>query len=147
MGDVGKLVLTIKKEEDDLSKANVNSLLETKRQIKTSDFIQEPNKILKIKEKEYRLNLEGKAKKPPNYRFLSDGYRKQVNKAFMNYNPLSHLVNINKLRKTSQEIDKKFRMQMNEIDKGINTFKTFKGFNLDKKTKEKQIIKFIENKI
>ena len=46
MGDVGKLVLTIKKEEDDLSKANVNSLLETKRQIKTSDFIQEPNKIL-----------------------------------------------------------------------------------------------------
>ena len=137
MGDVGKLVLTIKKEEDDLSKANVNSLLETKRQIKTSDFIQEPNKILKIKEKEYRLNLEGKAKKPPNYRFLSDGYRKQVNKAFMNYNPLSHLVNINKLRKTSQEIDKKFRMQMNEIDKGINTFKTFKGFNIDKKNKRK----------
>ena len=137
MGDVGKLILNIKKEEDNLSKTNVNSLLETKNQIKTSDVIQEQNKILKIKEKEYKLNLEGKTKKPPNYRFLSDGYRKQVNKAFMDYNPLSHLVHIRRLRKTSQELDKKFRMQMDEIDKGIRTFKTFKGFNIDKSNKRK----------
>ena len=34
MGDVGKLILNIKKEEDNLSKTNVNSLLETKNQMK-----------------------------------------------------------------------------------------------------------------
>jgi len=130
MGDVGKLVLNMKKEEDSLSKVNVNSLLETKNQIKNSDIIPETNKILNIKEKEYKLSLEGKTKKPPNYRFLSDGYRKQVNKAFMDYKPLLHLVNIRKLRKSSQEIDKKFKMQMNEIDEGIKTFKTFKGFDI-----------------
>ena len=128
MGDVGKLVVNIKTEEDNLSKVNVNSLLETKKQIEKSDIIQKPNKVLKIKEKEYRLSLLGKVKKPPNYRFLSDSYRKQVNKVFMDYNPLMHLVNIRKLRKTSKEIDKKFQMQMNEIDQGIKTFKNFKEF-------------------
>ena len=40
MGDVGKLVLNIKKEEDDLSRKNVNALLETKNQLKKSDIIQ-----------------------------------------------------------------------------------------------------------
>ena len=130
MGDVGKLVLNIKKEEDNLSKVNVNSLLETKNQIKHSDIIQESNRVLKIKEKEYKLSMEGKVKKPPNYKFLSDSYRKQVNKVFMDYNPLSHLVNIRKLRKGSQEIDNIFKKQMNEIDKGINAFKTSKNFNM-----------------
>ena len=130
MGDVGKLVLNMRKDEDNLSKVNVNALLETKNQIKNSDIIPETNKILNIKEREYKLSLEGKTKKPPNYRFLSDGYRKQVNKVFMDYKPLLHLVNIRKLRKSSQEIDNRFKMQMNEIDEGIKTFKTFKGFDI-----------------
>ena len=56
--------------------------------------------ILKIKEKEYRLSLEGKLKKPLNYKFLSDSYRRQVNKAFMDYNHIIHLGNIHMLRKT-----------------------------------------------
>ena len=140
MNDVGKLVLNIKKEEDNLSKKNVNSLLETKNQIKKSDVIQESNKILKIKEKEYKQCLEGKTKKPPNYRFLSDNYRKQVNKVFMDYNPLMHLVNIRQLRKSSPEIDQKFQMQLNELDQCIKSFQTSKGFctakNKNKKNKK-----------
>ena len=140
MGDVGKLVLNIKKEEDDLSKQNVDALLETKNQIKKSDIIQESNRILKVKEKEYQLCLEGKSKKPPNYRFLSDSYRKQVNKVFMDYNPLMHLVNIRQLRKSSPEIDNKFQLQLNELDEYIKTIKTSKGFcttkNKNKKNKK-----------
>ena len=142
MGDVGKLVLNIKKEEDDLSKKNVNALLETKNQLKKSDIIQESNKILKIKEKEYKLCLEGKAKKPPNYRFLSDSYRKQVNKVFMDYNPLMHLVNIRQLRKFSPEIDKQFQLQFNEIDECIKTFKTSKGFCPKNKNKKNKKVNF-----
>ena len=134
MGDVGKMVLNIKREEDNLSKVNVNSLLETKSQIKQSDIIQESNRVLKIKEKEYKLSLEGKTKKSPNYKFLSDSYRKQVNKVFMDYNPLSHLVNIRKLRKTSRKIDNLFKLQIEEIDKNIKAFKTSKDFNIIKNT-------------
>ena len=153
MGDVGKLVLNMRKEEDDLSKENVNSLLGTKKQIKNSDIIQESNRVLKIKEKEYRLSLAGKVKKSPNYRFLSDSYRKQVNKVFMDYNPLMHLVNIKKLRKFSPEIDKQFQQQMNEIDKCIQSIKTSKGFfnlnetctnNFKNKSRKKNIIKEME---
>ena len=153
MGDVGKLVLNMRKEEDDLSKENVNSLLGTKKQIKNSDIIQESNRILKIKEKEYRLSLAGKIKKSPNYRFLSDSYRKQVNKVFMDYNPLMHLVNIKKLRKFSPEIDKQFQLQMNEIDKCIQTIKTSKGFfnlnetginNFKHKSRKKNILNEME---
>ena len=140
MGDVGKLVLNMKKEEDNLSKKNVDALLETKNQIKKSDIIQESNRILKVKEKEYKLCLEGKSKKPPNYRFLSDSYRKQVNKVFMDYNPLMHLVNIRQLRKSSPEIDNKFQLQLNELDQYIKTIKTSKGFyttkNKNKKNKK-----------
>ncbi len=140
MNDVGKLVLNIKTEEDNLSKENVNALLETKNQLKKSDIIQESNKILKIKEKEYKQCLEGKSKKPPNYRFLSDSYRKQVNKVFMDYNPLMHLVNIRQLRKFSPEIDKRFQLQLNELDQCIKSFQASKGFctakNKNKKNKK-----------
>ena len=41
MGDVGKMVVNIKKSEDDLSKENVDALLETKKQLKKSEIIEE----------------------------------------------------------------------------------------------------------
>ena len=74
MGDVGKLVMNMKKQEENLSRDNINALLETTNQIKKSEIIGEPNSILRIKEKEYKKSLEGKLKKPPNYKFLSDSY-------------------------------------------------------------------------
>ena len=95
MGDVGKMVLNIRQQEDLLSKVNINALLETTNQLKRSEIIGEPNSILKVKEKEYKLSLEGKLKKPPNYKFLSDSYRKQVNKAFLSFDILLNYLKIN----------------------------------------------------
>jgi hypothetical protein len=135
MGDVGKLVMNIRIQEDNLSKVNINALLETTNQIKKSEIISEPNSILRIKEKEYKLALEGKLKKPPNYKFLSDSYRKQVNKAFNDYNPIIHLGNIHMLRKTDPEIDKQFKLQIKEIDEET---KTAKGFLFYKNEKNKK---------
>ena len=69
-------------------KANINSLIRTTKEIKKTEILPEKNIILKIKEKEYKAALEGKIKKPPNFHILSDCYRKQINKAFVNYNKI-----------------------------------------------------------
>jgi hypothetical protein len=135
MGDVGKMVMNIRQQEDNLSKVNINALLETTNQLKKSEIINEPNSILKVKEKEYKLSLEGRLKRPPNYKFLSDSYRKQVNKAFNDYNPIIHLGNIHMLRKTDPEIDKQFKLQIKEIDEET---KTAKGFLFYKNEKNKK---------
>ena len=125
MGDVGKLVMNMKTQEENLSRTNINALLETTNQIKKSEIIDEPNIILKKKEKEYKLSLERKLKKPPNYKFLSDSYRRQVNKAFMDYNPIIHLGNIHMLRKTDPEIDKQFKSHIQEIDDELKNSKVY----------------------
>ena len=136
MNDVGKMVMNIRQQEDTLSKVNINALLETTNQLKKSEILGEPNSILKIKEKEYKLSLEGKLKKPPNYKFLSDSYRKQVNKAFNDYNPIIHLGNIHMLRKNNPEIDRQFKLQINEIDNGLKTSKGFLYYDIDKNKKK-----------
>lgn len=136
MGDVGKLVLNIRQQEDNLSKVNINALLETTNKLKKSEILGEPNTILKSKEKEYKLALEGKLKKPPNYKFLSDSYRKQVNKAFNDYNPIIHLGNIHMLRKTDPLIDKQFKLQIQEIDDELKAAKGFLYYKSDKNRKK-----------
>ena len=136
MGDVGKLVLNIRQQEDNLSKVNINALLETTNKLKKSEILGEPNTILKSKEKEYKLALEGKLKKPPNYKFLSDSYRKQVNKAFNDYNPIIHLGNIHMLRKTDPLIDKQFKIQIQEIDDELKAAKGFLYYKSDKNRKK-----------
>ena len=125
LGDVGKLVMNIRRQEDNLSKVNINALLETTNKLKKSEILGEPNSILKIKEKEYQLSLEGKLKKQPNYKFLSDSYRKQVNKVFNDYNPIIHLGNIHMLRKIDPLIDKQFKLHIQEIDEELKTTKGF----------------------
>lgn len=129
MGDVGKMVVHIRKQEDSLSKYNIDALLGTTHQLKNSEVIAEPNSILRLKEKEYKLSLEGKIKRPPNYRFLSDSYRKRLNKIFMEYNPMIHLGNIHMLRKTNPQIDEQFKTQIKEIDEELKPTKGFKFFN------------------
>lgn len=129
MGDVGKMVLHIRRQEDTLSKYNIDALLGTTHQLKNSEVIAEPNSILRLKEKEYKLSLEGKIKRPPNLRFLSDSYRKRLNKIFMEYNPMIHLGNIHMLRKTNPRIDEQFKTQIKEIDEELKPTKGLKFFN------------------
>ena len=119
MGEVGKTVLKIRKSEEDSSKNNIKFLLKTTDQIKRSEILDEPNNILKTKEKEYKLSLEGKTKKVPNYKFLSDCYRKQINKTFMEYNPMIHLGNIHLLRESDANINEYFNEQSDQIEKQL----------------------------
>ena len=51
MGDLGKLAMNMKALEENLSRANINTLLETTIQIKKSEIIDEPKKYIKDKRK------------------------------------------------------------------------------------------------
>ena len=120
MTEVGKLVLDMKIISENSYKNNINSLINTTKQIKKTEIINDPNTILKVKEKEYKASLEGKTKKTPNYQFLSDSYRRQINKAFVNYNPNIHLSNIHKLRETEPETDKEYQLRLKEVNDFTN---------------------------
>ena len=74
MSEVGKLVLDMKNISENSYKNNINALINTSKQIKKTEIINDGNNILKIKEKEYKASLEGKTKKIPNYQFLADAY-------------------------------------------------------------------------
>ena len=89
--EVGRLVSEIKTSEENLSKLNINSLINTKNNLQKLEKLQEETTIVKLKEKEQQASLEGKIKKPPNYKYLSDNYRKQLNRAFLSYHPKRHL--------------------------------------------------------
>ena len=120
MSDVGKLVLDMKLISENSYKNNINSLINTTKQIKKTEILEDSNNILKVKEKEYKASLEGKTKKIPNYQFLADCYRRQINKAFVNYNPNIHLSNIIKLKITEPETDKEYKIIAKEVDDLIN---------------------------
>lgn len=145
--DVGKLVSEMKKSEENLSKLNINSLINTKKQIKKSEKLDdEANSLVKIKEKEYKASLEGKLKKAPNYKYLSDWYRKQLNKALLNFNPVKHMANIHTLIKDNPDINKEFQEQTKIIDNEIynitspnfyrNQYKKYQKMFSTKKEKE-----------
>ena len=94
--------------------------MKTTKQIKKTEIINDQNTILKVKEKEYKASLEGKTKRTPNYQFLADCYRKQINRAFVNYNPNIHLSNIYKLKETEPETDKEYQIRSKEIEEFTN---------------------------
>ena len=146
MTDVGKLVLDMKNISENTYKDNINSLMKTSKEIKKTEIVDENNIILKIKEKEYKASLEGKIKKVPNFQFLSDCYRKQINKTFVNYNPNIHLSNIHKLRETKPETEKEYQSLKAEIDEltdinnylfGKNFLKNYK-INIESSKQEKK---------
>ena len=118
--EVGRLVSEIKTSEENLSKLNINSLINTKNNLQKLEKLQEETTIVKLKEKEYQASLEGKIKKPPNYKYLSDNYRKQLNRAFLSYHPKRHLNNINSLIKENPETEKEFREHTKIIDNEIH---------------------------
>ena len=109
----------MKKSDKDLSKLNINSLLNTKNQIKKMEKLGDATSIEKLKEKEYKSALEGKARKSPNYKYLSDCYRRQLNRVLLNFNPIKHLGNINSKRKQNPELNIEYEEQTKNIEKEI----------------------------
>ena len=144
MSEVGKLVLDMKNISENSYKNNINALINTSKQIKKTEIINDGNNILKIKEKEYKASLEGKTKKIPNYQFLADAYRRQINKAFVNYNPNIHLSYIRQLKETNADTDKEYQVISKEVDNFINMKNSFNfigNYQLNKKKNKSKEIK------
>ena len=117
--DVGKLISEMKKSEENLSKMNIVSLIKTKDQVKKTEKLGDQSSMIKMKEKEYQKSLGGKTKRSPNYKYLSDFYRKQLNRVFLNYNPIKHLGSIHMLSKENPETNEKYQAQTKLIEKDI----------------------------
>ena len=139
MKEVGKIVTEMKTSEEILSKKNITSLLKTKEQMKKSETLSEPNALVKTKEKEYQASLEGRSKKTPNYKFLSDSYRKQLNKIFLNFNPIIHLGNVHMLRKLDPTIDQEFQIMSQNIDKELSNITSPKFYSKQYEKFRKQL--------
>ena len=82
-----------------------------------------------MKEEEYKDTIEGKIKKPPNFHILSDCYRNQINKAFVNNNPNIYISSIHQLRKIKLETEKEYQTRLEEINELISQkYEPGKGF-------------------
>ena len=118
LNNVDKIVSRIKNSQEELSEINMNSLLKTKNIVKKSEKLEEPSNLVKQKEEEYQkfLQKKNKNKKSLHYRFLSDYYRRQLNKALLNFNPIRHNNNIKSLRKEKPEINEEFNEKIKLIE-------------------------------
>ena len=131
--NIDKMFSKIKNSEEKLSEINMNSLLNMKKEIVKSEKIEEPNSLVKKKEKEYK-NLENlnKKKKSHHYRFLSDYYRRQLNQVLLGFHPIKHLEKIKSLRKENPEINEEFKEKTKVIEKELFQ-KTSPNFHIKNK--------------
>lgn len=140
LNNVDKIFSKIKNSQEELSEINMKSLLDTKEKISSSDKIEESNDLIKKKEKEYKdlLDLKQKTKKKSlHYRFLSEHYRRQLNKALLKFNPLKHLGNINLLRKENPEINEAFNKKAKLIESELYNITSPNFFNKNSKKFQK----------
>ena len=121
LNSVGKIVTKIKNSQEKLSDINMKALLNTKEKVVKSEKLQEPNNLVKKKENEYNklFDIKHNRKKAYHYRFLSNYYRRQLNKALMDFNPLRHLENIKTLRKENPEINEEFNKKTKIINEEL----------------------------
>ena len=57
-------------------------------------------------------------------KYINDNYRRQLNKAFLNFNPIIHLGNLNILRKADPEINSDIEKLTKHIDEDLVEIKT-----------------------
>ena len=75
----------------------------------------------KLIEEDEKNKLENKKKKPFNFTYINDNYRKQLNRAFMNFNPIIHLGNLNLLRKADPSINEDIAKLEEHINKDLKS--------------------------
>ena len=142
--DVNKIVSQIRSSQESLSKKNMKSLLKIKNKaIKPEkEENEEQNKSIKKKENEYqKLSSKSSKKKSNHYRFLSDFYRRQINKMLINFEPGKFSGNRKYLRKQNSENNKEIEEKAKLIKEEFFHITSPNFFRKNKKSLHKTFYK------
>ena len=129
INDVNRIISNMNESTEELKK--LNALIGTSKKINKTNNIQSENleelkyskeiKDEKLIEEDEKNKLENKKKKPFNFTYINDNYRKQLNRAFMNFNPIIHLGNLNLLRKADPSINEDIAKLEEHINKDLKS--------------------------
>ena len=131
INDVNRIISNMNESTEELKKLNALFLIGTSKKINKTNNIQSENleelkyskeiKDEKLIEEDEKNKLENKKKKPLNFTYINDNYRKQLNRAFMNFNPIIHLGNLNLLRKADPSINEDIAKLEEHINKDLKS--------------------------
>ena len=131
INDVNRIISNMNESTEELKKLNALFLIGTSKKINKTNNIQSENleelkyskeiKDEKLIEEDEKNKLENKKKKPFNFTYINDNYRKQLNRAFMNFNPIIHLGNLNLLRKADPSINEDIAKLEEYINKDLKS--------------------------
>lgn len=105
VNDVSKTIININKSTEEIKKLNALYLINTTQKINKK----ESSSLPPIDDKKH----------PANFKYVNDNHRRQLNKAFLNFNPIIHLGNLNILRKVDPEINSDIEKLTNHIDEDL----------------------------
>ena len=125
VNDVSKTIENINKSTEEIKKLNALYLINTSQKINKQDKsgqVEENSKNVKINETYLPpIKEEQKSRnQPTNFKYINDNYRKQLNRAFLNFNPIIHLGNLNILRKADPEINKDIEKLTKHIEDDLS---------------------------
>ena len=119
---------------EELKKLNALFLIETSKKINKTNLqsqnlpkinnnqsINQETKDEQLIEENEKNKKNNKKSKPINFTYINDNYRKQLNRAFMNFNPIIHLGNLNLLRKADPSINEDIQKLEKHIDDDLKT--------------------------
>lgn len=115
----------LKSTTEKIYKSNANIPAEPNEEVNKSLSL--PKIPVRNTEQEHKLKVK---KSSVNLKYVNDSYRKQLNQAFMNFNPAIHLGNLNLLRKADPEINadiEKLTKQIEESLKEITSKEYYKN--------------------
>ena len=131
INDVNRIISNMNESTEELKKLNALFLIGTSKKINKTNNIQSENleelkyskeiKDEKLIEEDEKNKLENKKKKPFNFTYINDNYRKQLNRAFLNFNPIIHLGNLNLLRKADPSINEDIAKLEEHINKDLKS--------------------------
>lgn len=127
LNDIYKKINKMKDGAQEIFKINSIYLKETSEEYLKESTLSKANFGIQHVTPPLPKLTKNKKCKPINYVHINDKYRRKLNKAFMTFNPLVHLANINNMKKESTTYKQNmehFKNQINEELKNI-TSKTF----------------------
>ena len=96
--DIYKNINHMKKETQEITKMNSLYLQETAK-----DYFSAQNNNTNINTYN-EMDFNKKSKKPINYIYINDNYRRQINKAFNTFNPYVHLAKLNAMKSQNDKV-------------------------------------------